>query len=107
MHAQIDSAEVALPPPEIVAFAVHGKQLVQVPRVARLGAATEVIGMSLSKLPAPIPNGFIVQDDAGGSHEFFDVSVTEPEAEIQLDAVADNLRGKRMLLIWVSHRCRI
>jgi len=62
IHAHIDSAAAVPLSTEIVAFAIHGKKdLVQVPRVAGLGAAAELIVIGLAKLPAPIPHGFIAR----------------------------------------------
>ena len=91
-------------PPQIVPFAVdREKHLVQVPFVARSGTpATELIGIRLPELPAPLPDGFIRHDDPTGEQEFFHIAVAEAEAEIEPDAMADDLSRETMVCVRVG-----
>jgi hypothetical protein len=88
-------------PPEILTLTVDGsKHLIHVPRVTRPGApATELIGIRLPELPAPLPDGFVGHDDSAGEQQLFDVAIAETEAEIEPDRVANNLRRETMLLV--------
>ena len=55
-------------PPQIVSFALdREKPLVDMPLVARLGAAApELIGIHLSEFLAPLPDGFVGHDHSAG-----------------------------------------
>jgi hypothetical protein len=56
----------------------------------------------LPELLTPVSHGFVRQKDAAFGHELFDVPVAEAEAEIQPDAVADDLRREPMALIRIG-----
>ena len=58
-----------------------------------------MMGVCLAKLPAPLAEGVIGHDDATDEQEFFHIPVAEREAEIQPDAMADNLGRKPMALL--------
>ena len=57
-------------------------------------AATELVGIVLSKLPTPLANGLVRDDNAPFKQEFLDVAVRETEAVVEPDGMADNLAGK-------------
>jgi hypothetical protein len=88
-------------PPQIVTFALYReKDFVQVPFVAWPGMpAAQPIGIGLAKFPAPIPHGFLCQQDTAFSHELFDIPIAQAEAKVEPDAVADNLCREPMALI--------
>jgi hypothetical protein len=88
-------------PPQIVPFTTdREKHLVQVPFIPWPGTPVpELMGMGLPKLPAPIPHGFVRENDATCGHQFFGVPVTEAETKVQPDTVADDLCRKPMALI--------
>jgi hypothetical protein len=91
-------------PPQIVPLpSYREKHCIEVPRVPRSGpSAPQLIGIRLPKLPAPVTHRFIGQGDAACGHELFDIAVAETEAEIQPDAVTDDLCRKPMALIQVG-----
>src|SRR6266487_9146 len=81
-------------PPQVVLLATNREyDLVQMPFVptARTAVA-QFIGVGLSKLQAPLMDGFIREDDTALGHQLFDISITEGETEIQPHTVADNFR---------------
>ena len=79
------------------------KHLVQVPLVARPGPSMpELIGIGLPELQAPLPDGFIGHDHPTGEQEFFDIAVAETEAEVQPDAIADDLSREAVVFVWVG-----
>jgi hypothetical protein len=75
--------------PEAMALPNDGEEhFIEVPLIGRPGASPlQCIRISLPKLPAPIPHGFVGQDNAAFGRQLFDVPVTEAAAEIQPDAV--------------------
>src|SRR5262245_11726755 len=90
--------------PEIGTFAVDREEdFVQVPLVTGSGApAAELIGIGLPELPAPIPHGFVGQDDPTFRHQLLNIPVAQAEAEVQPHAMANNLRRKPMALVRVE-----
>ena len=93
-------------PPEVVPFAMDGeKDLIQMPLVARSGApAAELIGIGLPELPAPMPDGFVGHDDPTREQELFDIAIAQAEAEVQPDAMADDLGWETVMFVAVG-RC--
>jgi hypothetical protein len=73
-----------------------------VPLVPGSGTAAQPIGIGLPEFPAPIPHGFIGQDDATGRHELFDIPIAEAEAKVQPHAMADDLRRESMALVGIG-----
>jgi hypothetical protein len=86
--------------PQIVSFAANGeKYFIQMPLVTRLRATTsKLIGIWLPKLPAPLPDGFIRHDNTPGEQQLFDIAIAEAEAEVQPDAMADDLNWEAVVL---------
>jgi hypothetical protein len=85
LHQNIEDIPVLIHPSSlIVAFAANGeKDLVQMPRVTRLRVpATELIGIRLAELPAPLPDGFIGHNDSPGEQQLFDIAIAEGEAAV-------------------------
>src|SRR5262249_40598358 len=82
--------------------------LVQMPLVTRPGTpATELIRILLAKLSTPCADGFVRHSDATDDQELFHVTVTEREAEVQPDRVADDLPREPMMFVkigWGGHR---
>jgi hypothetical protein len=105
LHQNIEDIPVLIHrPPQIVAFAANGeKDLVQMPLVTRLRAPTaELMGIRLAELPAPLPDGFIGHNDAPGEQPLFDIAIAETEAEVQPDAMADDLNWEAVVLVPIS-----
>jgi hypothetical protein len=94
-------------PPEIVAPALdREKHLIQMPFVAWLRASTpELMGIGLSKLPAPLPDGFIRDDDATGKQLFFHIAVAHAETEVQPNPMANDLGRETVVLVLGSRSC--
>jgi hypothetical protein len=90
--------------PQVVAFAIdRQKDLIEVPLVARSGtSAAQLVGIRPPEHPAPIPHRLIRQNDTAFGHQLFDVSVTQAEAEIQPDTVADDLGWEPMALVGIG-----
>ena len=64
-----------------------------------------MIGVLLAKRAAPLPDRFIGHDDAAGEQQLFDVAVAETEAEVQPNAMADDLSWKAVMLVSISRWC--
>jgi len=79
--------------PQIMLFgADFKKHLIEMPFVASLRtASTQLVGRVLAEFAARLSNGFVGQDNAPGGHEFFDITITEREAKLEPDGVADNI----------------
>jgi hypothetical protein len=88
-------------PPQIMALTPNGeKDLIEMPLVAwSRTTAPEVIRIPLPELPAPVAHRFVRQGDAAGGHALCDIARAETEADIQPDAVADDLRREPMAFI--------
>jgi hypothetical protein len=118
-NIQDDVAVLVHGTPEVVPCPIdRQKHLIQMPFIARPWApVTQLIGIGLPKLPAPLPDRFIRHEDPTGKQQLFDIPVAEAKAVIQSDAVADDLsrksmvfvalrwgwRGHALLPIWLSH----
>jgi hypothetical protein len=91
-----------------VAFAIDGeKDLLQMPLVAGSGTPlTELIGIRLAKLAAPLAAGFVGHDHAACQEQLFHITVAEAEADVQPDAIADDLGRKPMVCVWAGWRNR-
>jgi hypothetical protein len=79
-------------PPEIMPFAVdREKDFIQMPLVARArSATTELVGIGLAELPAPVPHGFVGQGDPACSHQLLGVPIAEAEVEVKPHTVRDD-----------------
>src|SRR5919202_780845 len=102
LHQNVEYVAVLIHcPPQVVAFFVNGNaHLIQVPFVTRTRTApTQCLRIGLAALPAPFADGFVRDDDAADAQEFFYVAVTQREAKIQPDSVADDLPRKPMMFV--------
>jgi hypothetical protein len=73
------------------------------PLATRLRAPTsKLIGIRLPELSAPLPDGFIRHDDPPGEQQFFHIAIAGAEAEVQPDAMADDLDWEAVMLVTVS-----
>src|SRR5262245_5687901 len=62
------------------------EDLVQMPLVARAGTpATQLIGIGLAELPAPLADGLVGHDHATDEQKFFHIAVAETEAKVEPD----------------------
>jgi hypothetical protein len=79
--------------PEVVSFPFDfEKDEIGVPLVACLTTPVfQFIGVRLSEFQAPLTDRFVGQHDPTLGHDFFDITETEGEADIQPDAVTNNL----------------
>jgi hypothetical protein len=105
LHENIEYVTILIDgPPEIMPCAVdREKDLIQVPLVARLGApATELIGIRLPELLAPLPDRFVGDDDSTSEQQLFDIAIAEAEAEVEPDAVADDLGREAVVFVPVD-----
>jgi hypothetical protein len=91
-------------PPQVGAFFVDGdRYLIQMPLIAWAGPpAAELIRILLPELPAPLADGFVRHDDPTNEQDFFYIAMTEREAEIPPDGVADDLTWEPMLFIEIG-----
>jgi hypothetical protein len=64
--------------------------------------APELIGIGLPELQAPLPDGFIGHANPPGEQEFFHIPVAQAEAEIEPDAVANELGREAMVCVWIG-----
>jgi hypothetical protein len=105
LHQDIEHLAILIHgPPQIMPWPLHRqKHLIQMPPIPRAGVlAAELMGIGLPELWAPIAHGFIGQDDAPFSHQLLDIAIAQAEAEVQPDAVADDLCREPMALIQVA-----
>jgi hypothetical protein len=81
--------------PEVVLLAVDADlHLVEVPFIAgSRSAAAQPVGVGLPEFVAPLPDGLVGDDNAAPQHQLLDLAEAEREAEVQPDAMADDLRG--------------
>jgi hypothetical protein len=94
--------------PYIVFLASYGENhLVHVPFVPTTrAAAAQLIGVGLPKFEAPLPDGFIGDDDSTLRQNFLNIAKTERETEIQPNSVTDNLRWEtETFVVWRSSVC--
>src|SRR5688572_29621922 len=108
LHQDVEHVPVLIHrPPEIMPFTVDGKEhLIQVPLIAWPGTSTaQLIGVLLTELAAPLPDGFIRDDDPTSEQEFFHIPVAQAESEIQPHPMADDLGREAMILVAVEGWC--
>jgi hypothetical protein len=111
LHEEIAHVAILVDrPPQIMALSVHGEEdVIQRPCVARpRPSAPPRMRICLPKLSAPVAHRVVGQGDAACGHELFDIAIAETEADIQPDAVADDLRWEPRALIrtgdrWCGH----
>jgi len=91
-------------PPEVVPCPIDGEEdFIEMPLVTGSGTpAPEVIGILLPKLAAPLADGFVGHHNPTCKEQLFDVAVTQAEAEVQPDTMADNLRREAVVLVAVG-----
>jgi hypothetical protein len=90
------------PPPIVVCATNRQEYLIQVPPISTLRpSVSKLIGICLAKLTAPLADRFIRHNDATGEEEFFEVAVAETKAEIEPDAMADDLGQETVVLVMV------
>ena len=87
--------------PEITAFAFDGEEhFIHMPFVAGpRPAATELIGIQLAKLAAPLPNRFIGHAHAAFEQYFLHIAEAEAEAEVQPHRMANDFAREPVILI--------
>ena len=105
LHQDIEHSPVLIHgPPEVMTLTVNReKHLVEVPLITRPGPLMpEFIRIGLAELAAPLPDGFIGHDHPTGEQELFDIAVAETEAEIQSDAMADDLGREAVAFVRVG-----
>ena len=70
------------------------------PLVTRLGASVlQLIRVALPKLQTPLADSLMGHVDATLEQDLLYVAVAQREAIIELDAMADDLAGKAMVLV--------
>ena len=107
LHQDIQQGAVLIDrPPEIVVFALDGeKHLVEMPIVTgSRPTATELVGVGLAKLAAPLANRLIGYNDSTLKEQLFHVTKTETEPKIEPHGVTDDLDGEAVVLIGVAGR---
>jgi hypothetical protein len=88
-------------PPQIGAGTSDGEaHLIPVPLSAWPGVPpTQLIGLLLPDFHTPLPDGLVGHEDATGKPQLLDLAVAEPAAEVQPDAVTDDLSRQAVVLI--------
>ena len=61
-----------------------------------------IISVLLAKLAAPLPDRFIGHEDPAGEQQLFHIPVAQAEAEVEPDAMADDLGRKPMVCVRVG-----
>jgi hypothetical protein len=91
----------------MMALGVDGENhFVEMPFVTRPGTVVpELISTRLTKLPAPLPDGFVGYDHATDEQLLFTITVAEAEAEVWSDAMAEDLSWEAMVLATPSRWC--
>ena len=94
-------------PPEVGPCPWEGEQdRIQMPRVARAGTPPpERVGVLPAKWPAPLPEGFIRDDDPPCQQACFHVAVAQAAAAVQPDRLADDLAREAVVLRAVDRGC--
>jgi hypothetical protein len=60
------------------------EHLIEVPLISGPGTpSAQSISVSLAELQSPLTDRFVGNDNATHSHDFFDISVAESEAEVE------------------------
>jgi len=76
------------------------EHLIEVPLISGPGTpSAQSISVSLAELQSPLTDRFVGNDNATHSHDFFDISVAESEAEVEPHTVADDLRGETVAAV--------
>ncbi len=76
------------------------EDLVQMPHVTKSTLSTlELPSVLGSKLPTPLPDRLVGDEDASLREEFLDISVAQGEPVVQPDAMADDLRREPIAAI--------
>ena len=79
------------------------EDFIQMPFVAGSGTpAPELIGIGLPELQAPFADRFIGHEDPAGEQQLFHITVAQAEAEVEPDAMADDLGRKPMVFVRVG-----
>jgi hypothetical protein len=107
LHEDVKDRPVLIDgPPAIVAFAMDREEhFIQMLRVARSGLSmAQLMGIRWPERPAPVPHGFVGQDDTTFGHERFDIPIAQAKAEVQPDTVADDLDREPMTRIRIRGR---
>jgi hypothetical protein len=105
LHQDVEHGPVLVDgAPEIAPFSVNREEhFVQVPCVTWSGVlAPKLVSILLAKFPTPFPNRFVRDDDATNKEQLFNILVTEAEAEVQPDAMADDLGREAVVLVAVD-----
>jgi hypothetical protein len=90
-------------PSQIVAFAADREEyLIQMPLSRARTPTSELIGIQLSELAAPLADGFVGDDDPTAKEEIFHITVAQADAITQPDAMADDLGRKPMICVRVG-----
>jgi hypothetical protein len=87
--------------PQIMPLAVDREEdVVQVPLVARLAtSAPQLIAVRLTKLPRPLADRLIRNEDPTGTQQLFDIAIAEAEAKLQPHSMADDLGCGAVVLV--------
>jgi hypothetical protein len=95
-------------PPQIVTLTMNSeKDLVQMPLVTRLRTpASKLIRIRLSKLLAPLADGFVRDQHTTDKQQLFDIAIAEAEAVIQPDPMVNDFGGKTMVFVALRGRWR-
>jgi hypothetical protein len=90
--------------PARMAFTVdREKDRVQMPLVSGFGApATELIRIGLAKFATPLANGFVRHADSPDKEQLFHIAVAPTKAEVEPDAMTDDLNREAVIFIAVG-----
>jgi hypothetical protein len=96
-------------PPQIVAGPSAGEaHLRQVPLIAWPGVPpTQLLGLLRPECHTPLPDGLVGHEDATGTPQLRDLAVAKTAAEVQPDAVTDDLSRQAVVLIGSGGRGRM
>src|SRR5262245_24559942 len=102
LHQDIEDVVVLVDSaPQVMALAIdHQEHLIQVPLVPWLGASMlQLIGVRLPKLQTPLANGLVGHRDTALEQDLFHVAVTQAEAVIEPNPMANDLTGEAVVLV--------
>src|SRR5438132_10677765 len=87
--------------PQVMALPVdRQKDLVEVPLVPWLGASTlQLIRVVLPTFQTPLTDGFMSDVDAALTQELLHVAITQGEAVVEPDSMADDLARKAVMFV--------
>src|SRR5262249_27096003 len=87
--------------PQVMALAIdRQKDFIKMPFVSWLGASTlQLIGVVLPKFQTPLTDGFMGDVDAALEQELLHVAITQGEAVVEPDAMADNFAGEAVVFV--------